>query len=272
MDDVFVLKFGGNAIKGREDLDRLAKEVAGLIKGGARIIMVHGGGPEINAEMERIGLVPKKVAGVRITDDRTLEVAEKVLRQINSDVVDAMKAADIDAVGVPGYYVAAFERRKPYTVTENGEQVTVDLMNVGDVTDANIEVLEDLLSSGVTPIVYPIGADADGNHLNVNADTMAAGIAAGIRCREMIQITDVPGIMLDIDDPESLQSELSLAQVDDLIAKGIISGGMVPKVEACRKALKAGVKKVRMVNGKDPRTIVSDVMQEGVRHGTVITE
>ena len=272
MDDVFVLKFGGNAIKGREDLDRLAKEVAGLIKDGAMIIMVHGGGPEINAEMERIGLVPKKVAGVRITDDRTLEVAEKVLRQINADVVEAMRDNGVTAVGVPGYHVAAFRRREPYTVTEDGKEVIVDLMNVGDVTEANTEVLEDLLNGGITPIVYPIGEDSEGRHLNVNADTMAAGIAAGIRCREMIQITDVPGILLDIDDPDSLQSELTLKQVDELIEKGIISGGMVPKVEACRKALKAGVSKVRMVNGKDPRTIVSDVMQENVRHGTVITE
>ena len=112
MDDVFVLKFGGNAIKGKENLDRLSKEVASLIKDGAKIIMVHGGGPEINAEMERLGLEPKKVAGVRITDDRTLDVAEKVLRQINADVVEAMTSAGVKAIGVPGYHVAAFERRK----------------------------------------------------------------------------------------------------------------------------------------------------------------
>ena len=272
MDDVFVLKFGGNAIKGKEDLDRLSKEVASLIKDGAKIIMVHGGGPEINAEMERLGLEPKKVAGVRITDDRTLEVAEKVLRGINADVVEAMTSAGVKAIGVPGYHVAAFERRKPYTIVEDGKEVTVDLMNVGDVTEANIEVLEDLLSNGITPIVYPIGEDAEGRHLNVNADTMAAGIAAGIRCREMIQITDVPGILLDVNDPSTLQSELTLEEVDRLIADGTISGGMVPKVEACRKALKSGVSKVRMVNGKDKRTIVSDVMQEGVHHGTVIRE
>ena len=267
-----MLKFGGNAIKGEEDLNRLAKEVAGLIKDGAKVIMVHGGGPEINAEMERIGLVPKKVAGVRITDDRTLEVAEKVLRRINADVVSAMTSAGVQAVGVPGYHVAAFVRREPYTVVEDGKEITVDLMNVGDVTEANIEVLEDLLSNVITPVVYPIGEDSEGRHLNVNADTMAAGIAAGIRCREMIQITDVPGILLDVNDPESLQPELTLKEVDELIGKGVISGGMVPKVEACRKALKAGVTKVRMVNGKDKRTIVSDVMQEGVRHGTVIKE
>lgn len=270
MDDVFVLKFGGNAIKGRDDLDRLAREVSGLIGDGARIVMVHGGGPEINAEMERLGLEPKKVAGVRITDDRTLEVAERVLRGINADVVDAMKENGVLAAGMPGYHVASFERRRPYTVIDHGVETTVDLMNVGDVTGASIEVIEDLLYNGVTPVIYPIGEDSDGNRLNVNADAMAAGIAAGIGCREMIQITDVPGVMLDIDDPSSLQSELTVEQVDDLISSGVISGGMVAKVEACKKALKAGVPKVRLVNGRDQGSIVSDVMQKGIRHGTVI--
>ena len=271
MDDIYLLKFGGNAIKGKEDLDRLSKEVAGLIKDGAKIIMVHGGGPEINAEMERIGLVPKKVAGLRITDDAVLEVAERVLRDINVQVVDAMVRANIDAVGLAGYDVASFERKKPYLVKENGEDVLVDLVNVGEVTDVDLDTIEDLLMKGVTPVIYPIGQD-DRGHLNVNADSMASGIAAGIRCREMIQITDVPGILLDIDDPSSLQTLLTLAQVDGLIADGTISGGMIPKVEACRRALLAGVSKVRMVNGKDKKSIVSDVMQEGVEHGTVITK
>ena len=116
-----------------------------------------------------------------------------------------------------------------------------------------------------------IEADENKKHLNINADSMASGIAAGLKCKEMIQITDVPGIMLDINDPSSKQNLLTLAQVDELIAKGVISGGMVPKVEACRKALNAGVNKVRMVNGKDPRSIVSDVMKS-VEHGTIITK
>ena len=271
MDDVYLLKFGGNAIKGEEGLVRLSGDVSGLIRDGAKIVLVHGGGPEINAEMERIGLVPKKVAGVRITDDATLEVAERVLSDINGQVVAALKAAGVNAVGMPGHEIAEFIRKKPYTVRENGEDILVDLMNVGEVSDVDLPAIERMLSEGITPVIYPIGKD-DRGHLNVNADTMASGIAAGIRCREMIQITDVPGILLDINDPSSLQTSLSLAEVDDLIASGVISGGMVPKVEACRKALLAGVTKVRMVNGKDEKSIVSDVMQEGIEHGTVITK
>ena len=271
MEDIYLLKFGGNAIGGRKDLDRLSNEIAGLIKEGAKIVVVHGGGPEINAALEKKGIVPKKVAGLRITDDATMEVVEETLKGINAEVVDSLTKAGVTTIGIPGYHVTSCKKKEPYTALEDGKEVTVDLQNVGDVEEAFPEVIEDLLKAGVTPVVYPIGADDKGKHLNINADTMASGIAAGIKCKEMIQITDVPGILLDINDPSSKQNVLTLAQVDDLIAKGIISGGMVPKVEACRKALNAGVAKVRMVNGKDPRSIVSDVMKS-VDHGTVITK
>ena len=271
MDDIYLLKFGGNAIGGRKDLDRLSNEIAGLIKEGARIVVVHGGGPEINAALEKKGIVPKKIAGLRITDDATMEVVEETLKGINADVVDSLKSAGVVTIGIPGYHVTSCRKKEPYTALEDGKEVTVDLQNVGEVENTFVDVIEDLLASGVTPVVYPVGADKDGRHLNINADSMASGIAAGIKCREMIQITDVPGILLDINDPLSKQDVLTLSQVDELIAKGVISGGMVPKVEACRKALNAGVAKVRMVNGKDPRSIVSDVMRS-VDHGTVITK
>lgn len=271
MDNVYVLKFGGNAIRGREDLDRLSKEIASMKDAGAKIVLVHGGGPEINAALEAKGIVPKKVAGLRITDDETMEVVEKTLKEINEGVVDSLKSAGVSSIGMPGYLVALCRKKPPYKALENGEEVTVDLQNVGDVESVDTNPIEDLLESGVTPVFYPIGADDRGVHLNINADTMAAGIASGIKCTEMIQITDVPGILLDINDPSSRQSRLTLSQVDALIADGTISGGMVPKVDACRKALEAGVQRVRMVNGKDPETIVSDVMSSADR-GTVITK
>ena len=271
MDDIYLLKFGGNAIDGRSDLDRLSNEIAGLIKDGAKIVLVHGGGPEINAALEKKGIVPKKVAGLRITDDATMEVVEETLKNINAGVVDSLTQAGVQAIGLPGYMVTVCKKKEPYTALENGVEVTVDLQNVGEVVETFVDTIEDLLNSGVTPVVYPVGADENKKHLNINADTMASGIAAGLKCKEMIQITDVPGIMLDINDPSSKQNLLTLAQVDELIAKGVISGGMIPKVEACRKALNAGVNKVRMVNGKDPRSIVSDVMKS-VEHGTIITK
>lgn len=264
---LYLLKFGGNAIRGRDDMLRLSREVADLIRGGCSVILVHGGGPEISEEMERRGMTPKKVAGVRVTDADSLEVAEVVLRRINSDMVSCLEECGVTAVGIPGYFCTVCTRKAPVTV--DGEEV--DLGLVGEVSGTDPNSIQDLLDQGITPVVYPIGKDAEGRMLNVNADTMAAGIAAGAGCTEMIAITDVPGILMDVSDPSSKIDELTLERVDELIADGTISGGMIPKVEACRKALEAGAGAVRMVNGKDPDSIVTDIIK-GVPHGTLITK
>ncbi len=267
MPGLYLLKFGGNAIRGREDMLRLSREVKEFVDAGHHVVLVHGGGPEISEEMERRGMSPKKVAGVRVTDEASLEVAEMVLRWINDDMVDCLTECDIEAIGMPGYMCTVCTRKSPMIV--DGEEV--DLGLVGEVSDVDPSSVKDLLDSGVVPVFYPIGKDADGNMLNVNADTMAAGIAAGIGCSEMITITDVPGILMDVSDPNSKLNSVTLADIDRLITDGVISGGMIPKVEACRKALEAGAGMVRMVNGRDQRNIVSDVIR-GVSHGTLITK
>jgi len=267
---IYVVKFGGNAIRGKDDLMRLSAEVAVLINNRAKVILVHGGGPEISAEMEKRGLEPKKVAGLRVTDESTLEVAKDVLSGLNKDVTDSLAESSVTAVGMPGYMCTLCKRKDPYTAVEGGKEITVDLGLVGEVIDVNPDTLLDLLGKGVTPVIYPIGKDSDGTILNVNADAMASGIAKGIDCEELIMITDVPGILLDINDPTSKVDKLTLKEVDGLIANGTISGGMIPKVDACREALKSGVKTVRMVNGKDPRSILTDVIKN-VPHGTIIT-
>ena len=262
---LYLLKFGGNAISGREDMERLSREVAQLVSDGSKVVLVHGGGPEISAEMERRGMSPKKVAGLRVTDADSLEVAEIVLRRINSEMTGCLVGCGLEAVGIPGYFCTICTRKPPVEI--DGQ--TVDLGLVGEVDSVDPSAIMDLLDQGIVPVVYPIGKDGEGRMLNVNADTMAAGIAAGIGADEMVAITDVPGILRDVSDPSSLIEELDLAEVDRLIADGTISGGMLPKVEACRKALEAGAGAVRMVNGKDRRCIVSDIVN-GVPHGTLI--
>ncbi len=267
MDNLYLLKFGGNAIRGREDMMRLSAEVAELVNGGCRVILVHGGGPEISEEMERRGMTPRKVAGVRITDAESLEVAEIVLRRINSEMVDCLIENGLQAIGMPGHMCTVCTHKPPMVI--DGEEV--DLGLVGEVSDTDPSSVMDLIDNGIVPVFYPIGKDADGMLLNVNADTMAAGISAGMGCTEMVAITDVPGILMDVEDPSSKLDSVSLARIDELIADGTISGGMIPKVEACRKALEAGAGAVRMVNGRDPRNIVSDIIK-GVPHGTLITK
>ncbi|MBO4348933.1 MAG: acetylglutamate kinase [Candidatus Methanomethylophilaceae archaeon] len=267
MDNLYVLKFGGNAIRGKEDLARLSSEIASMKRDGARIILVHGGGPEISEEMERRGLKPEKVCGVRITDADALDVAETVLRRINADVVDSLAEAGVTAVGLPAYHCTLCAKKAPMKVVEDGVSREVDLGLVGEVKDADPSTLEDLLADDVLPVIYPIGKDGQGRKLNVNADTMAAGIASAVGCVEMVAITDVPGILRDVSDPGSKIDSLSMAEVESLIADGTISGGMIPKVEACTKALLAGVPAVRMVNGKGGDGILSGLSSRG----TVIT-
>lgn len=273
MRETYLLKFGGNALDGESGLDRLAHEVSELVAAGKEIVIVHGGGPSISREMERLGMEPKMVAGVRVTDAAALEVAEKVLRDINADVVAALDRADVRAVGMPAYFCTECRRKGPYTALENGEKVTVDLGLVGEVVSVDAQTVFDLLDEKVVPVIYPIGATEEGEgitHLNVNADTMAAGIAAGIKCREMIAITDVPGILRDVHDPGSKIDRATFADIDRMVADGTISGGMIPKVEACRKAVEAGAESVRMVNGRDPENILSDIIIKNVPKGTLI--
>lgn len=266
----YLLKFGGNAIRGRDDLDRLSKEIAWLIKNGERIILVHGGGPEITDEMERRGLKAKKIAGQRITDGDALKVAMDVLKAINDDVVDSLTSAGVKAEGMSGYGFIHCVRKPPVRAVEDGVEIYVDLGNVGEVDRVDTEGMTKLLNEGITPVIYPICSGPGGEYLNVNADTAAAGVAAAMKVKEMIQITDVPGILMDLDDPTSKLNTVTLDEIDALIENGTISGGMIPKVEACRSAIDAGVGTVRMVNGKDKRSIVTDIMNN-IPHGTVIT-
>ena len=274
MRNIYLVKFGGNALDGKGGMRQLAHEVADLVRDGYSIVLVHGGGPEISAEMERLGMKPMKVAGVRITDEAGLEVAEKVLKKINADLVDCLLDAGAIAVGMPGYFCTECERKKPYKAVENGKELTVDPGLVGEVVSVDKQTIFDLLDQHIIPVVYPIGAEVVGDkmqHLNVNADTMAAGIAAGVECKEMIAITDVPGILENVHDLSSKIDRVTFKEIDQLLADGTISGGMVPKVEACRKAVLAGAEAVRMVNGRDPESIVKDVIM-GAPKGTLIVK
>lgn len=267
---LYLIKFGGNAISNDEDLSRFCEEIWDMIDRGSKIILVHGGGPKISAEMERLGLHPKKINGVRVTDAEGLEVVSKVLRDINERITNALYESDVSNIGMPAYVCTLCKKIDPVKYIEDGVERTADLGLVGDVVDVDTDMLNNLIDAGVVPVIYPIGSDGIDN-LNVNADTMAAGIAAGMKCDEMITITDVPGVLRDVKDPSSKYDRLTVKEALALIKDGTISDGMIPKVEACINAIRAGALAVRMVNGKDPDKIVSDIMDENNK-GTVITE
>ena len=268
-----LVKFGGNALSGEGDLDRFGQDIASLVKAGYDPVLVHGGGPEISAEMEKRGLKVKKVAGLRVTDDASLLIAEEVLRRINKQVVDALVGAGVKAKGMAGadHGVAVAEKKPPFKARdESGNEIVADLGNVGEVSRVDAKKLEAAMFGGAVPVIYPICADASGRKLNVNADTVAAHVARAAGAEEMVLVTDVPGILRGGEGTMEVIRSATLNEIDGLIAAGVITGGMVPKLEAARVALQSGVRTVYMLNGKEPHSIVRKLI-DGEACGTRIT-
>lgn len=263
-----LIKFGGNALSGEGDLKRFGQDIASLIASGFRPILVHGGGPEISQEMERRGLKVRKVSGLRVTDAAALGVAAEVLGRINSEIVSVLVRSGVKAIGMSGCDASVMAAKMPpvKVTDELGNESTVDLDRVGDVSAVDPGRLGSLISAGTVPVIYPICADAGGVKLNVNADTVAAHVARAAGVREMVLVTDVPGILR----AGQVIRSATLGEIDALIADGTITGGMVPKVDACRTALMNGVETVYMLNGKDPHALVRKLLR-GEDTGTRIT-
>lgn len=255
-----LIKFGGNALSGEGDLERFSEDVASLIAAGIRPVLVHGGGPEISEEMERRGLRVEKISGLRVTDAAALQVADEVLARINSRIVSALARAGVTAAGLSGCDAAVIASKMPSVTVagEGGRETSVDLGRVGDVSSVDPRRLEAMMSEGRVPVIYPICASPDGTRYNVNADTVAAHVARAARAPEMVLVTDVPGILKD----GQVVRSITLKGIDELIADGTITGGMVPKVEACRTALLNGAGTVYMLNGKEPRSLVRKLLRE----------
>jgi acetylglutamate kinase len=268
-----LIKIGGSSIAGKEALEAFAQDIALLVGLGIRPVVVHGGGPEINEEMKRRGLPVQKVAGLRVTDDETLKVANEVLGKINELIVYALKRVQVKAVGLQGAERDTLVAKKldPVKVKdENGNEVLVDLGNVGEVCSVDPLNLNNLVNNGFVPVIYPICSTKDYKLMNVNADTAAAHIAKTIKVEEMILITDVPGIMREFGKPETTIKEVTVAQLQQLINEGVVSGGMVPKAQACELAVLGGVKAVHMLDGREKDAIVNQLLS-GENLGTRVT-
>ena len=267
-----LVKFGGNSLSGQGDLERFADELGELIGRGYRPILVHGGGPEISKEIEVRGMPVRKAAGLRVTDEAALTVAEEVLSRINAATVAALRAKGINAVGASAAQAGVVCKRKPpVIVIENGTNVEVDLGRVGDVIGVSGAWLDETLRAGAVPVVYPIGADALGYRYNVNADTMAAFVAQAAGAETMVLLTDVPGILRGGEGSSEVVHEITFQGIDELIAQGVITGGMIPKVEACRDAIRHSVSVVHMLNGRDPGSMVRKLIGRE-RIGTTVTQ
>ena len=240
---IIVIKYGGSAMVDEELKRNVIQDVVLLKLVGFKPIIVHGGGKEISRWVGKVGMEPKFVNGLRVTDADTMEVAEMVLNKVNKELVTMIQSLGVNAVGISGKDGGLLQCHKKLS---NGE----DIGYVGDIEKVNPKVLQDLLERDFLPIVFPIGYDTNFDSYNINADDAACAIAGGIRAEKLAFLTDVEGVCMNPNDPTTLVSVLNLIEANKLIEAGIISGGMLPKVNNCIHAVNSGVGRVHILDGR----------------------
>ncbi|MDX9971540.1 MAG: acetylglutamate kinase [FCB group bacterium] len=261
-----VIKYGGAAMENPSLRRSTAEDICLMRYVGMNPIVVHGGGPAINAALKRQGVQPQFKNGLRVTDEETMKVVESVLAgTINKEIVSLLNIHGGNAVGVCGKDANLLYARQ--LKTEDGG----DLGCVGEVTSVQSTLLDVLCKAGMIPVVAPIATDKAGNTWNINADTAAGDIAAVLEAEKVIFLTDTPGVLRDQNQPESLIPNLTRKEVADLTRLGVISGGMRPKLEACLRALDLGVRKAHIVDGRVPHALLLEIFtDQGM--GTLVTQ
>ncbi|PWB56125.1 MAG: acetylglutamate kinase [Candidatus Methanoperedenaceae archaeon] len=271
-DSIILIKMGGHAIVDPEIMEKIVQDIVLLKFVGIHPVIVHGGGPEITEKMERMGKKPEFVAGLRITDDETLEIARMVLvGNVNSKIVSLISRHGGKGIGISGSDGRLIVAKKLALqhVTVGGVEKDIDLGWVGETEVINPEIVMILAGKGYIPVISPIATDEKGNDLNVNADTVAGDIAVAIGAKKLISLTDVPGILRDPKDPKTRISRIAFNEIETFIADNIISGGMIPKIKSSASALKGGVRQVHIIDGGSPHSLLIELFtNEGV--GTMI--
>jgi len=260
-----IIKYGGNAMIDHEQIKTIMQDITLLKYVGVNPVVVHGGGPEISRTLSLMNVESRFYKGLRITDKDAIEVVQMVLTgKINKDIVAQLNALGGKAIGISGMDGALLQAEKMEPVDG------VDLGYVGKVTNVNSRVLEILANDDYIPVVAPIGIGPDGTAYNINADTAASEIAAAMKAEKLIFLTDIDGIYRNPEDPSSLISAISVPEVNELIKQGVISGGMIPKVQGCIKGVEMGVKRTHILNGTIPHPILLEIFTD-VGIGTMVT-
>lgn len=249
---VIVVKYGGSAMVDEELKRRVIQDVTLLKLVGFKPIIVHGGGKEISSMVSRLGMEPKFVNGLRVTDEPTMEIAEMVLGKVNKSLVQLVESLGVRAIGISGKDGALLKVNKKYS---NGE----DIGFVGDVKEVNAQILWDLLEKDFLPIVCPIGMDDDYNTYNINADDAACAIAQAMQAEKLAFLTDIEGVYKDPKDPETLIPVLPISEAEKLMSEGYIGGGMLPKIQNCIDAVNSGVSKVHILDGRIPHCLLLEI-------------
>lgn len=259
---IVVVKYGGNAMVNEHLKNSVVRDIVLLNLIGVKVVLVHGGGPEITQMLSAVGKETKFVDGLRVTDKETVEIAQMVLAgKINKGLVNLIECCGGKSIGLSGI---------------DGHMIQAKVKDerlgfVGDIVNVNPSPILDTLEKGYIPVVSTIGCDSEGNVYNINADTAAAKIAGALKAESLISLTDTAGILKDKDDPSTLIPHITVEKTKELIAEGIISDGMIPKVECCTNAIKDGVKKVFIIDGRIPHSILIETLtDEGI--GTMFEE
>lgn len=250
---IVVVKYGGNAMVNDERKQQVMEDVVLLWLIGVKVVLMHGGGPEISEVMRRYGKQAEFVNGLRVTDKETVDIVQMVLAgKVNKSLVNLLEMKGGKAMGISGMDGRLIEAKMR----------NASLGFVGSITNVNIEPVTDLLEKGYIPVISTVGCDRDGNTYNINGDTAAACIAGALGAERLIMMTDIAGILRDRDDPATLIRELTIRGAVKLFEQGVISGGMIPKVDCCIDAIHRGVKKVIIMDGRVPHSILMELLTD----------
>lgn len=252
---IVVVKYGGNAMLNEELKQAVMEDIVLLNTIGIKVVLVHGGGPEINHMLDRVGKESKFVDGLRYTDDETMEIVQMVLTgKLNKDIVGILLQKGGKAVGLSGVDAGLLRAKK----------TDKDLGFVGEVTEVNPDILLSMLDRGFIPVVSTValGEQGDDARYNINADTAAAKIAVALKAEKFVQLTNVPGILRNIDDPTSLIKRIERTAIGSLKATGVIAGGMIPKIECCETALNGGVPRTHIIDGRVPHSLLIEMFSD----------
>lgn len=257
-----VIKYGGNAMINDTLKQQVMEDIVLLWLIGIKVVLVHGGGPEISEMMKRVGKEAVFVDGLRVTDRETMEIVQMVLAgKVNKNLVNLLEVRGGKAIGLCGI---------------DGRMIEAGIKDeklgyVGKIKNVNPTIIEDLLEKGYIPVISTVGCDSDGNIYNINGDTAAARIAGALKAERMILMTDIDGVLMDKDDPSTLIHEITVKEIQKLCADGIIKSGMIPKVECCVDAIRQGVKNVVVMDGRVSHSILMELLtNEGA--GTLVKE
>jgi len=255
----FVIKYGGSIMSNDAAKVAFVEDIALMTKAGIKVVIVHGGGPLISKWVTKTGGENKFIMGLRVTDKDTMEIVEMVLSgNVNKRLSSILSMRGLSAIGISGKDSNLIEAKKKFVYEDSKK---IDIGFVGEVVSINTKLLQDMLISGYIPVVSPVGSDNEGNSYNINADYAAAAISGVLKAEKLLIMTDIDGVYTDITDPSTLLSSITVEETKDYINKGIVYGGMIPKLECCVAAINKGTKNVHLIDGREKHSLLLNIIK-----------